>query len=54
MERGGISFELILEKKILRLNFVITMKTARISGFCRAAERHFYSIAGPRNVSVDL
>ena len=27
---------------------------ARISGFCRAAERHFQSLAGPRNVSVDM
>ena len=27
---------------------------ARITGFCLAAERHFLSLAGPRNVSVDL
>ena len=26
----------------------------RISSFCRAAERHFHGLAGPRNVSVDL
>ena len=26
MERGGISSELILEKKILKLNFIIIMK----------------------------
>ena len=27
---------------------------ARISGLCQAAERHFQSLGGPRNVSVDL
>ena len=27
---------------------------ARISGFCWAAERHFQSLAGPKNVSIDL
>ena len=27
---------------------------ARISSLCRAAERHFQSLAGPRSVSVDL
>ena len=27
---------------------------SRISGFCRAAERHLKSLAGPRNVNVHL
>ena len=27
---------------------------ARICGFCRAAERHFQSLAGPTNESLDL
>ena len=29
-------------------------KIIGISGFCRAAERHFQSLAGPKTGSVDL
>ena len=49
MECGEIASELIYKLLLLM------MKNSRISGFCRAAERHFQSLAGPRNyVSVDL
>ena len=47
----GSSFEQILEKKILKSNFIIITKNR---GFRRAAERHFQCLAGPINVSVDL
>ena len=34
---------------------IIKMKQiARISRFCRSAERDFHLLAGPRNVSIDL
>ena len=48
-EREGISSELILEKKILKLN--IMMKNSKNYWF---AQMDFQRLAGPRNVSVDL
>ena len=39
MERGGISSELILEKKILKLNFIIIMKN----------RKNFRFLSGGRN-----
>ena len=35
-------------------SYIDDEKIARISSFCRAAEIDFQSLAGPRNVSVDL
>ena len=49
-----MSLELILEKKILKLNFIIIMKNRKNSSFCWAAERHFQRLAEAINVSVDL
>ena len=54
MEHGGISFEMILEKKILKLNIIMMKNRKNFHGFCRAAQMDFQRLAGPRNVSVDL
>ena len=48
-----ISFELILEMKILKLN-IIMMKNHTNFRFCRVAQMDFQRLASPRNVRVDL
>ena len=56
MECRGIPSELY--RKDLEVKYyyyyIVDEVIARISSFCRAAERHFQSLAGPKNVSVDL
>ena len=34
--------------------YIVDEEFARISGFCRATEIDFQSLAGPRSVGVDL
>ena len=51
MDRGGISSELILEKILKLINYYYYDEESQE---LPAAERHFQSLAGPINVSVDL
>ena len=45
----------MIERKYLESDYSYELlKIARISSFCRAAERHFQRLAGTINVRVDL